>query len=817
MPPMLPIRNTDINTVIHRSPYVFPSLGLLTPHTAIANGICSLDGSLTLTNLSIELYAWRVARRVFSPFTPLDVVVAVLPQGAISGMLTGEPKDGANTKLHRAVIFIDETKPSAVHHEICHSFGLWTGVEQYDAHPSLGLPLQGMTAFATDSYGRFARSKIRHFGTKGLFWSDESYYDIMGTGITSVWTLHQTARDFYFGLVQQLGTKATREDIKREPVREGTKRIYINGLTEKFLYTDPHWGSSFYKYRMVPGSMRAFVLNDVSDASAPPPASSPQLDECELAAIDNDFNIKQFLFGVNNDFQGLPVDVWSNNSYFSATFDVPENTRFFRIRRMSDGVFPIRAQSDSLTLEILKPYPNQMLESDTIIEWVDTQTGGLGEAGTDNIAPILHNILISRDGGTTWEPIMESIQGSSYPLNTDLIPGGDNISLRIVSSDGIRNAFAQVDGLRIPNRAPRAWINSPLNGDAGDASTEWRLSAGAYDIEDEWLVSGTWTSSIDGVLGQGESLEDIHLTVGDHVLKYEVADSEGLKGSASVNVSIRNNQNMDLALNEQSLQLKSWKFSEQFKALPSFLTRETTYTLGLNLRSMGVETTHTLKLFLKKQGQAEILLASQKFFQPPFGNSAVSTTLIPNTKGDYRFRGVVEDILPTDPNPANNQYIWTLKVLSGPDLALNEYFVDFGLTTQAGTKVRRDYIIGNRGDANLIIQNYSITGAASKNFAIASAPVPGSAVKPGEDVAFSFDYLSITGGSQNAKFTLQTNDPFKPVITVDLSGACNESRLIEIRKISDYLLGRIVRSEAFDANTDGVVNIADVVWLMNKE
>lgn len=52
---------------------------------------------------------------------------------------------------------------------------------------------------------------------------------------------------------------------------------------------------------------------------------------------------------------------------------------------------------------------------------------------------------------------------------------------------------------------------------------------------------------------------------------------------------------------------------------------------------------------------------------------------------------------------------------------------------------------------------------------------------------------------------------------MDLSGACNESRLIEIRKISDYLLGRIVRSEAFDANTDGVVNIADVVWLMNKE
>lgn len=525
MPPMMPIRNTDLNIVIHRSPYVFPSLGLLTPATAVANGLCSVDGSLTIMNLALELYAWRVARRIFSPFTPLDVVVAVLPQGAISGILTGDPKDGANSRIHRAVAFVDETKPSAVHHEICHGFGLWTEVEQYKAHPENGLPLQGMTAFSTDSYGRFAGGKIRHFGTKGLFWSEEYYHDIMGTGIMPEWTLHQTALDFYQGLLHQLGTKASRENIRQEPVREGTKRIYIHGLTEKFLFTDPIFGSSFYKYRMVPGSMRAFVLNDDSNVSAPPPPVENLLDECELAAIDNDFNITQIRFGVNNDFQGLPVDVWANNSYFSATFDVPENTRFIRIRRMAGGDFPIRAQSDSLTLEILKPYPNQTLESDTPVEWVDTQTGGLGGAGTDNIAPILHNILISRDSGATWEPIMESIQGSSYLLNTDLIPSGDNISLRIVSSDGIRNAFAQVDGLRIPNRAPRAWINSPINGDMGDMATTWTLSAGAYDIEDEWLQSGTWTSSLDGVLGQGEFLEAIHLSAGNHVIAYEVSDS----------------------------------------------------------------------------------------------------------------------------------------------------------------------------------------------------------------------------------------------------------------------------------------------------
>lgn len=271
---------------------------------------------------------------------------------------------------------------------------------------------------------------------------------------------------------------------------------------------------------------------------------------------------------------------------------------------------------------------------------------------------------------------------------------------------------------------------------------------------------------------------------------------------------------MDLALNAQSLRLKSWKFSEQFANLPPFLTRETTYTLGLNLRAMGVETTHTLKLFLKKQGEAEKLVAAQEFFQPPFGNSAVSIKLIPDSKGDYRFRGVVEDILPADPNPANNEYIWTLKVLSGPDLALTEYFVDFGLTNQAGIAVRRDYKIGNRGDEDLIIQNYSLTVESSKDFAIASAPAPGSAVKPGEDVTFSFDYLAKTGGSQSAKFILQSNDPFKPMITVDLSGACNEPRLIEIRKISDYLLGRISRSDAFDANADGIVNVADIVSLL---
>ncbi len=775
-----------------------------------------MDGSIMIVDLAVELHAWRIARRIFSPFTPLDLVVAVLPQGSISGFLTGAPKDGANTRVHRAVSFVDEAKPSAVHHEICHGFGLWTWTEQYDAHPPLGLPLQGMTAFSTDSYGCFGGGKIRHFGTKGLFWSDETYYDIMGTGSASEWTLHKTAQDFYYSLARQLGEMASRENIRQEPVREGTKRIYIHGLTEKFLFTDPIFGSSFYKYRMVPGSMRAFVLDGVSDVSAPPPPVDNLLDECELAAIDNDFNLAQIRFSVNNDFQGLPPDVWANNSCFSATFDVPENTRFIRVRRMSDGVFPIRAQSDSLTLEILKPYPNQTLESDTTIEWVDTQTGGLGEAGTDNIAPILHNILISRDGGTTWEPIMESIQGSSYLLNTDLIPGGDNISLRIVSSDGIRNAFAQVDGLRIPNHAPRAWINSPLNGDMGDMATTWTLSAGAYDVEDEWLQSGAWTSSIDGVLGQGEFLEEIHLSAGNHVITYEVKDMEGLKGSASVNISIRANQNMDLALNEESLALKSWKFSEQFNKLPPFLTRETTYTLSLNLRSMGVETTHTLKLFLQKPGEAEQLVDAKTFFQPPFGKSAVSVMLVPEAKGDYRLRGVVEDIIPSDPNPANNEYIWTLKMLSGPDLALTEYFVDFGLTSQAGTAVRRDYKIGNRGDEDLIIQDFSITGEASGEYALIGAPAQGSAVKPGEEATFTFDYLSRAGGSHNAVFSLTSNDPFKPVIRVNLLGACNDEKLIQIRNISDYLLGRITVNDGYDVNRDGAVDAADVVSVMDQ-
>ena len=144
MPQMLPLRRSDLQVTMHRIPYVFPSVGLITPHTAAANIICSMHGALLPINLALELYNWRMARAVFSS-EPLDILVAVLPANAMSGLFM-VPGDGANVVLHRAVAFLDETKAGAIHHETCHAFGLWTGTEQYDMYQPYGQPLTAMTA-----------------------------------------------------------------------------------------------------------------------------------------------------------------------------------------------------------------------------------------------------------------------------------------------------------------------------------------------------------------------------------------------------------------------------------------------------------------------------------------------------------------------------------------------------------------------------------------------------------------------------------------------------------------------------------------------
>ena len=88
--------------------------------------------------------------------------------------------------------------------------------------------------------------------------------------------------------------------------------------------------------------------------------------------------------------------------------------------------------------------------------------------------------------------------------------------------------------------APTAVITSPASGLAIREGTPVSLAGGATDAQDGTLGDAAlaWSSSIDGALGTGSSLEVASPSVGVHTITLTATDSDGNTGAASVSVLV---------------------------------------------------------------------------------------------------------------------------------------------------------------------------------------------------------------------------------------------------------------------------------------
>jgi hypothetical protein len=121
------------------------------------------------------------------------------------------------------------------------------------------------------------------------------------------------------------------------------------------------------------------------------------------------------------------------------------------------------------------------------------------------------------------------------------LPGSTSAFVRILATDGVNTGEGDAGPFTVSGNEPTALINAPAD-EATYMPGENVLFAGeGFDLEDGPLADDalTWTSSLDGVLGTGGTVERADLSQGSHLITLTVRDSASNEATATITLNIR--------------------------------------------------------------------------------------------------------------------------------------------------------------------------------------------------------------------------------------------------------------------------------------
>lgn len=146
-------------------------------------------------------------------------------------------------------------------------------------------------------------------------------------------------------------------------------------------------------------------------------------------------------------------------------------------------------------------------------------------------------IVFSNDG-ENWITLGIGVTGTSYSFEYEGLPGGDTCYIKVIGHDGVKTSETTYGTFSVPTNQPNAFITSHTDGET--IGQEVTLTGAGYDLDDGMLSNLSWISSVDGILGTGESVQT-NLTIGTHAITLTTSDGDGNTATAQISLIVEQN------------------------------------------------------------------------------------------------------------------------------------------------------------------------------------------------------------------------------------------------------------------------------------
>lgn len=420
----------------------------------------------------------------------LDFLVAVLPTNLLDWPFG---IDGVSVPGLRRAPLVDEDDPMSMCHEIGHYYGLGFP-EEYEANPNkIGNRIRDLTIY--DGHSEHFLSAEVGLGLQFVITPLAlPTYCFMASSTVERWVEVKCYNKLYSKLV------------KSNPNSHNSEILFVSGVIHRNdTVTLFPWylvnGTNAETEDVPPGDYSVDCLSDTGEV---------------LNSVKFDVQFQD-----------------ANCTPFVLTVLYPTGTSKVVIKHNATVIKEVVPSSSVPTVTMLTPNGGENINATCQITWSAADPDG------DDLS---YSLLHSHNGGASWIPIVHNLKDTSYLWNASQFPGGTDCLIKVVATDGFNTVEDESDDpFSITTKAPEVYVDSPSDGSKFAFGTYIVLSGYGYDLEDGRLngSSLSWNSNNDGYLGEGNLLITSNLSLGVHEITFTASDSDGLKSSDAVSISVR--------------------------------------------------------------------------------------------------------------------------------------------------------------------------------------------------------------------------------------------------------------------------------------